>query len=84
MVAASQRVAWRGMLFPSSRAACACAHARAVLRELKLTVSVGAAPNRLMAKLASGAAKPNSVRLVADQQAALQLLAQVSALDFRV
>lgn len=49
----------------------------AVQRELGLAVSVGAAPNRLMAKLASTAAKPDGVYLVPDQQAALALLAQV-------
>ena len=51
----------------------------AVQRELGLCVSVGVAPNRLLAKLASAAAKPDGVRLVADRQAALQMLAQVSS-----
>ena len=40
-------------------------------------MSVGAAPNRLMAKLASAAAKPDGVRLLADRRASLALLAQV-------
>ncbi|KAL4440655.1 hypothetical protein ABPG77_000364 [Micractinium sp. CCAP 211/92] len=51
----------------------------AVLRELGLVVSVGAAPNRLMAKLASAAAKPDGVRLVGCQQEAVQLLSQTPA-----
>ncbi|PSC72656.1 protease 2 isoform A [Micractinium conductrix] len=51
----------------------------AVLRELGLIVSVGAAPNRLMAKLASAAAKPDGVRLLADRRASLALLAQTPA-----
>lgn len=42
-----------------------------------MCVSVGVAPSRLLAKLASAAAKPDGVRLVADQQAALHLLSQV-------
>lgn len=48
-----------------------------MLRELGLVVSVGAAPNRLMAKLASAAAKPDGVRVVGCQQEAVQLLSQV-------
>lgn len=50
---------------------------RTVKRELGLTVSLGVAPNRLLAKLASAAAKPDGIRVVPDQAAALQLLAQV-------
>lgn len=57
----------------------------AARKQLGLAVSVGAAPNRLLAKLASAAAKlapaANGIRLVADQPAALQLLAQVRLLS---
>lgn len=49
----------------------------AARQELGLTVSVGAAPSRLLSKLASAAAKPDGIRLVPDRPAALQLLAQV-------
>jgi hypothetical protein len=50
-----------------------------VQRQLGLCVSVGAAPNRLLAKLASAAAKPDGVLLVPDQAAARELLSRTPA-----
>jgi DNA polymerase IV len=43
-------------------------------RDLKMRVSVGVAHNKLLAKLASAAAKPDGVHVVAGEAAAAELL----------
>lgn len=64
---------------PVSRAVSAAARLRqAVRQQLGLAVSVGVAPNKLLAKLGSAAAKPDGLRALTAQQDIQQLLASTS------